>query len=362
MKSKFKSNQTEDTEFTMSEPKTAQPADNTKPSSTQQKGKTKAAKIAGQAAKGLGTGILIGGLSTAIMGMKSADDNDIPSREDNNDGHASNGNNTAADWVDDNMDVATTPDNDMTFAEAFAAARNEVGPGGAFEWNGNIYGTYTAEEWDNLSPEDKDEFFSHFNWNNIETPEQETDPETEQEADAQTEQETEAETEQEADQGTESNPNGESEVLVGPDTDPEPSSDIEVVVVDTGDVVIEYPEPTPDPGPVIIGEPYPGPDIIEEPDSGSDIFGGPEIIVDTDPDMGDIEVIQGFHDESSDMNVAQITSDGNDVLLIDVNNDSTFDVAVTRIDGSDITVDDLGGFTDGTGQMPDVIDPVDPTI
>ena len=45
-----------------------------------------------------------------------------------------------------------------SFREVFAAARHEVGPGGVFTWNGNLYSTYTGEEWSRLSPAQKGEF------------------------------------------------------------------------------------------------------------------------------------------------------------------------------------------------------------
>ena len=43
----------------------------------------------------------------------------------------------------------------LSFREAFEAARAEVGPGGVFRWHGNIYNTYTAEEWKAMSENDK---------------------------------------------------------------------------------------------------------------------------------------------------------------------------------------------------------------
>ena len=46
----------------------------------------------------------------------------------------------------------------ISFNEAFAQARAEVGPGGVFHWHGGIYNTYTAEEWDAMSYEEKVEF------------------------------------------------------------------------------------------------------------------------------------------------------------------------------------------------------------
>jgi hypothetical protein len=50
----------------------------------------------------------------------------------------------------------------MSFDEAFAAARAEVGAGGAFEWRGGLYGTYYAEEWEAMSDAEKDEFGDKF--------------------------------------------------------------------------------------------------------------------------------------------------------------------------------------------------------
>lgn len=46
----------------------------------------------------------------------------------------------------------------MSFGEAFAAARAEVGPGGAFHWHGNTYSTYIKEEWDSMSDAEKQDY------------------------------------------------------------------------------------------------------------------------------------------------------------------------------------------------------------
>jgi len=53
--------------------------------------------------------------------------------------------------------------NDLSFGEAFAAARAEVGPGGVFIWHGGIYNTYTADEWGAMTPEQKEDFAHHVN-------------------------------------------------------------------------------------------------------------------------------------------------------------------------------------------------------
>ena len=46
----------------------------------------------------------------------------------------------------------------QSFRDAFRAARAELGAGGIFRWHGNIYNTYTAEEWNAMSTEEKNLF------------------------------------------------------------------------------------------------------------------------------------------------------------------------------------------------------------
>lgn len=55
--------------------------------------------------------------------------------------------------------VAHSVSDEMSFSEAFAAARREVGPGGAFVWHGKVYGTYRGDdaEWQEMSAEDRAE-------------------------------------------------------------------------------------------------------------------------------------------------------------------------------------------------------------
>lgn len=49
-------------------------------------------------------------------------------------------------------------DQNLSFGEAFAAARSEVGPGGVFHWRGGIYNTYTAQEWNSMSDGEHQQF------------------------------------------------------------------------------------------------------------------------------------------------------------------------------------------------------------
>ncbi len=70
-----------------------------------------------------------------------------------------------ASLVDNNIDMAININDGMSFSQAFAAARSEVGAGGAFIWRGGIYGTYYKTEWDSMSAAEKAEWNSHFAWN-----------------------------------------------------------------------------------------------------------------------------------------------------------------------------------------------------
>ena len=126
---------------------------------------------------GLGMGILLGSTTSFVTSSAFANDGENINDGEDIQGEAAQGTNTQATyqedhpWADTEIQVASNVNDDMSFSEAFAAARAEVGPGGAFEWHGNVYGTYTAEEWDNLSVEQREEYNEHFNWNNHTTSE-----------------------------------------------------------------------------------------------------------------------------------------------------------------------------------------------
>ncbi|MCM1291476.1 MAG: hypothetical protein NC201_04170 [Prevotella sp.] len=122
------------------------------------KGMSKGAK----AAAGIGGGILLGGLAVGLTSMAKNDGDEAAQKSDTED---------RPDWlVNDNVKVAHNVTDDMSFDEAFAAAREEVGPGGAFEWHGKVYGTYTSSEWNSMSAAERNEWSANFEWDNI-TPE-----------------------------------------------------------------------------------------------------------------------------------------------------------------------------------------------
>lgn len=132
------------------------------------------------AAKGMGMGILLGSVASFLSGSAIVDPNDpdTPTPQPNNGGGVVSGD--QPEWTDGNVGVATTVNDDMSFSQAFAAARAEVGPGGAFEWRGNVYSTYYAEEWESLTPEERQEFNEHFIWSNHDASESQTAQTTEE--------------------------------------------------------------------------------------------------------------------------------------------------------------------------------------
>ncbi len=59
--------------------------------------------------------------------------------------------------TDDHLQVAHV-DNSLSFSQAFAQARAQVGPGGVFAWHGRVYGTYYENEWNSMTAEERAEW------------------------------------------------------------------------------------------------------------------------------------------------------------------------------------------------------------
>lgn len=199
-------------------------------------------------------------------------------------------------WVDDAVPVAENVSDDMSFQQAFDVARAEVGSGGVFEWRGNIYSTFTEGEWDAMTAEEKAEYGSHFDWHgDTSYTAQEQQPAPHAE-----------EQQQPAEQHH---------------TEPEPKPH----------VAENKPEPKAD-------EPTP---------------------VKHDEPVAEVEVLGVVHDDELDVTVGGIIIDGQEVALIDMDNDNTFDILVADVDGNgeisddeivdisdqNVTVADLGGMT-----------------
>lgn len=113
--------------------------------------------VAAAIAAGVG-GIGIG--AAGILLTSFAKGEDKPAAAPSNENGETN---TLADQTTDGeIPVAHSVTDDMSFSEAYAAARAEVGPGGAFSWHGQVYSTYTAAEWNAMSPQEQASFNDHF--------------------------------------------------------------------------------------------------------------------------------------------------------------------------------------------------------
>lgn len=69
--------------------------------------------------------------------------------------------------IHDTAPVAEHVDDSMSFNDAFALARNEVGPGGVFTWHGETYSTYTVSERSQMNPDQVSEFENSLHQANI---------------------------------------------------------------------------------------------------------------------------------------------------------------------------------------------------
>lgn len=95
----------------------------------------------------MGAGLLYAGQVSAQELAKEETPEDVTAPDPNKTSHT----------LENGLKVAEVSD-DLSFGEAFAQARAEVGPGGVFHWHGGIYNTYTADEWSNMTVEQKHDF------------------------------------------------------------------------------------------------------------------------------------------------------------------------------------------------------------
>lgn len=219
------------------------------------------------------------------------------------------------DWTDGEVPVASSVSDDMSFSEAFAAARTEVGSGGVFEWHGNIYSTFTEEEWNGMTAEQRDEYGSHFSWHS--------------DANHDT-----ASTSHSSSSTQSSTATEEVEVVAANDNNEQASQSH-----DSNNNEVEVADVTP------TGN------TAEE-----------VAVVDAEPE---VEVLGVVHDDESGANIGGLVVDGQEVVLIDVDGDSTFDVMGADVNGDqqlsqnelvdisdqNITVNDLGGISNPGGSM-----------
>lgn len=253
-------------------------------------------------AVGTGSGLLLGSSATLLSAPVDHIDggNVVVGEEEENETHP--------EWTDGEISVATSVNDDMSFSEAFAAARTEVGSGGAFEWRGNIYGTFTADEWNGMTAEQKEEYGSHFSWNKVNS-----STETASSSHSST-------TSQTADT----------------------SDEVEVVTTENSGPTNQSHEVTNDEV-----------EVAEITQTGTAEDGA---TVEVDPE---VEVLGFVHDEESGANIGGMLVDGQEVVLVDVDGDEIIDVMgvdyngdhqITQdefvdISGQHISVNDFGGVS-----------------
>lgn len=258
-------------------------------------------------AVGAGTGILLGTGATILSASAPLDHTE--GSENEGEQHP--------DWTDGEVPIASSVSDDMSFSEAFAAARTEVGSGGVFEWHGNIYSTFTEDEWNGMTAEQRDEYGSHFNWHSDATHDTASSSNSSQSSQSATSTE---EVEVVATNGNQEH------TSQGHETN---SNEVEVA------------------------------DVTPAGNNGST----EEVaVVGAEPE---VEVLGVVHDDESGANIGGLVVDGQEVVLIDVDGDTTFDVMGTDVNGDqqlsqnelvdisgqNITVNDLGGISNPDGSM-----------
>lgn len=148
----------------------------------------------------------------------------------------------------------------MTFDQAFAAARDEVGSGGVFSWHGEVYNTFYKEEWNALSLTQKQEYMASLEYKP--TPDPTPDPTP--------------------------NPTPDPDPTPNPNPNPDPT-----------------PNPTPDPKPD--PKPDPTPVVLE-----TTIDGRPAVAIDNNGD-GMVDAVV-FLDPETNSPMALMDSDGGNSL------------------------------------------------
>jgi hypothetical protein len=129
----------------------------TKPEEKKKKSISKAGLSAGAFAAGAGVGY------AAISADKLTDDSEASAEGDNEattDSNAESPENTILANEEDIRYAHVDADN---FNDAFAQARAQVGAGGVFEYNGKLYGTYTSDEWNAMTDQEKIDYQNRVN-------------------------------------------------------------------------------------------------------------------------------------------------------------------------------------------------------
>lgn len=223
--------------------------------------------------------------------------------------------------VHDVAPVATGVTDEMSFSEAFATARAEVGPGGAFSWHGQVYGTYNKAEWDELSDEQKGEYTESVSEAHVEPEPYEPQPEDPEiveetpaeEADAAAADLGKDAVEEEAAPAEEAAPEEDA-----PAEEATPEEDAETPAVEQEDDVFE--------------EAAPEEDVVVEEVSGEEV----EIVNEEMSEEMEVEIIGMSHVETEDGSIQDVgigLIGGHDAAFLDLEGDGEVDTIL--IDDND---------------------------
>lgn len=325
-----------------------------------------------------GAGVLLGSVSAVFVDMHAAEPTDsaaVESSEPEIDPSSGAVEMTA---TVEELPAALTDsgvvNDDMSFDEAFSTARAELGPGSVFQWQGNVYATYTKGEWETMSDDQKSDFYDDLELSNpykdsadaehvdqntpiqepVESPVDETEVTEQPETEAEPEVESDPVVEVEPEPAIESEPEVEVEPAVEHQPEIEVVPEVELEPVVEAEAVVET---AVDPLVVALDEE----DIeVVHIDNSDNVASG---------DM-EVEILGVVQDPTTGYNIGTMTVDGQDVYVIDVDGDMVFDGMAMDfnndgvidndeiIDISDdgLTVADLGGLegqTDTFNSTPD---------
>ena len=101
--------------------------------------------------------VTIGGVTGILMGAAGMYAANAFGKDSQEDSASVSSGQVQSHEAENGLKVAEVDDS-LSFGDAFAAARNEVGSGGVFHWRGNIYNTFTEGEWDNMTPQEHAQF------------------------------------------------------------------------------------------------------------------------------------------------------------------------------------------------------------
>lgn len=107
--------------------------------------------------------ITIGGLTGILMGAGALMASNASAANQDNEEASHDDSDASIDvqyQLNDALDEVDIADIEpgLSFEDAFAAARAQIGPGGVFYWHGAIFSTYTVDEWEALTEDEHDHF------------------------------------------------------------------------------------------------------------------------------------------------------------------------------------------------------------